>query len=102
MRQHGHGHGLQTHTRTWSYRRTNELHPPPAHIHTHIHTHTHPQESARFPNAQVVWVQEEPKNMGCWTFVQDRILTVIKVRTKHNNTCTHKLSLSLTHANTHN
>jgi 2-oxoglutarate dehydrogenase E1 component len=36
-------------------------------------------ESARYPNAEVVWMQEEPKNMGCWTFVQDRILTACKV-----------------------
>ncbi len=27
-------------------------------------------ELARFPNAQIVWVQEEPKNMGSWAFVQ--------------------------------
>jgi 2-oxoglutarate dehydrogenase E1 component len=27
-------------------------------------------ELARFPNAEVVWCQEEPKNMGAWTFVE--------------------------------
>lgn len=27
-----------------------------------------------YPNAEVVWAQEEPKNMGCWYFVQDRII----------------------------
>jgi len=27
------------------------------------------KELARFKNAEVVWVQEEPKNMGGWTFV---------------------------------
>jgi len=26
-------------------------------------------EMARFPNAEVVWAQEEPRNMGSWTFV---------------------------------
>jgi 2-oxoglutarate dehydrogenase E1 component len=26
-------------------------------------------ELARFPNAELVWCQEEPKNMGAWTFV---------------------------------
>ncbi len=27
------------------------------------------KELSRFPGAQIVWVQEEPKNMGGWTFV---------------------------------
>jgi len=27
-------------------------------------------ELARFPNAEMVWCQEEPKNMGGWTFVE--------------------------------
>jgi 2-oxoglutarate dehydrogenase E1 component len=31
-----------------------------------------------YPNAETVWMQEEPKNMGCWQFVQDRILTATK------------------------
>ncbi|MES1157007.1 MAG: 2-oxoglutarate dehydrogenase E1 component, partial [Alphaproteobacteria bacterium] len=26
-------------------------------------------ELQRFPSAELVWCQEEPKNMGCWTFV---------------------------------
>jgi 2-oxoglutarate dehydrogenase E1 component len=33
---------------------------------------------AECPKAEVVWVQEEPKNMGCWSYVQDRILTACK------------------------
>ena len=29
---------------------------------------------AKYANAkQLVWVQEEPQNMGGWTFVQDRL-----------------------------
>ncbi|MGD9804005.1 MAG: 2-oxoglutarate dehydrogenase E1 component [Hyphomicrobiaceae bacterium] len=28
------------------------------------------QELSRFPNAEVVWVQEEPRNMGGWFFVE--------------------------------
>mgnify|MGYP001410365434 FL=1 len=30
-------------------------------------------ELARFPNAEVVWCQEEPRNMGYWTFVEPNI-----------------------------
>jgi 2-oxoglutarate dehydrogenase complex dehydrogenase (E1) component-like enzyme len=29
---------------------------------------------SRYPNAhQVVWLQEEPSNMGAWAFAQDRL-----------------------------
>jgi len=31
------------------------------------------QELERFPNAEIVWVQEEPKNQGAWHFVRQRI-----------------------------
>jgi 2-oxoglutarate dehydrogenase E1 component len=31
------------------------------------------QELNRFPKAELVWCQEEPKNQGAWTFVQSRI-----------------------------
>jgi 2-oxoglutarate dehydrogenase E1 component len=27
-------------------------------------------ELSRFPNAEIVWCQEEPKNMGGWFFVE--------------------------------
>mmetsp|Transcript_24920 Transcript_24920/g.29983 ORF Transcript_24920/g.29983 Transcript_24920/m.29983 type:complete len:1144 (-) Transcript_24920:316-3747(-) len=33
----------------------------------------------QYPNAQLVWCQEEPKNMGCWYFVRDRIMTATRV-----------------------
>jgi 2-oxoglutarate dehydrogenase E1 component len=33
------------------------------------------RELARFPAADVVWVQEEPKNMGAWSYVQPRFFT---------------------------
>lgn len=37
------------------------------------------EEVARYPNAEtVVWTQEEPKNMGAWTFVQPRIETATR------------------------
>jgi 2-oxoglutarate dehydrogenase E1 component len=32
---------------------------------------------ARFPGAEVVWSQEEPQNMGGWTFAEPRILAVL-------------------------
>ncbi len=34
-------------------------------------------EIGRFPNADVVWCQEEPKNMGAWTFIEPNINWVL-------------------------
>jgi 2-oxoglutarate dehydrogenase E1 component len=31
------------------------------------------QELERFPNAEIVWCQEEPRNQGAWTFVRQRL-----------------------------
>ena len=31
----------------------------------------------RYSNAEVVWLQEEPKNMGAWTHTRPRFRTVI-------------------------
>ncbi|MBX9616771.1 MAG: 2-oxoglutarate dehydrogenase E1 component [Caulobacteraceae bacterium] len=40
-------------------------------------------ELARFPNAELVWCQEEPKNMGGWTFVDPWLeLTLEKLDVK--------------------
>ena len=36
-------------------------------------------EIARFPNAKVVFAQEEPRNMGFWTYVAPRIATATRV-----------------------
>ncbi|KAJ0404496.1 hypothetical protein ATCC90586_007753 [Pythium insidiosum] len=33
---------------------------------------------AQYPNAEIIWVQEEPKNMGPWSFVAPRLQTVMK------------------------
>ncbi|MCD7058339.1 2-oxoglutarate dehydrogenase E1 component [Pelagibacterium xiamenense] len=35
-------------------------------------------ELTRFPNAEIVWCQEEPKNMGAWAFVQPYIEWVLE------------------------
>jgi 2-oxoglutarate dehydrogenase E1 component len=35
-------------------------------------------ELARFPNADVVWCQEEPKNMGAWGFVEPYLEWVLE------------------------
>ena len=38
------------------------------------------QELGRFPKADIVWCQEEPKNMGAWTFVEPNIEWVLDHR----------------------
>jgi 2-oxoglutarate dehydrogenase E1 component len=35
-------------------------------------------ELSRFPNADFVWCQEEPRNMGAWTFVEAVIPWVLE------------------------
>mgnify|MGYP002038327858 CR=1 FL=1 len=37
------------------------------------------EEMARYPNAELVWAQEEPKNMGAWYYVQDRFMTATRM-----------------------
>ena len=36
------------------------------------------EELARFPNAEIVWCQEEPKNMGAWSFIEPHIEEVLR------------------------
>eukprot|EP00656_Telonema_subtile_P057471 TRINITY_DN9463_c0_g1_i4.p2 TRINITY_DN9463_c0_g1~~TRINITY_DN9463_c0_g1_i4.p2 ORF type:complete len:115 (+),score=27.48 TRINITY_DN9463_c0_g1_i4:114-458(+) len=34
------------------------------------------QVMMQFPAAEIVWAQEEPKNQGCWHFVNERVSSV--------------------------
>lgn len=34
-------------------------------------------ECAKYPNAEIIWAQEEHKNQGCWTYIQPRFLTAL-------------------------
>ena len=36
------------------------------------------EELSRFPNATVVWCQEEPENMGAWTYLDRKIESVLR------------------------
>ncbi|OQS07064.1 2-oxoglutarate dehydrogenase E1 component [Thraustotheca clavata] len=38
--------------------------------------------AAKYPNADIKWVQEEPENMGFWTYVNPRIETALKTINK--------------------
>eukprot|EP00039_Didymoeca_costata_P019228 m.336714 g.336714 ORF g.336714 m.336714 type:complete len:986 (-) comp17940_c0_seq1:108-3065(-) len=42
------------------------------------------QHADQFPNAEIVWAQEEPKNMGSWGYVRRRIETALSKSTIHN------------------
>ena len=35
-------------------------------------------ELKQYPNAEIVWVQEEPMNMGAWTYAKDRIESTLE------------------------
>nr|CAD2130421.1 unnamed protein product [Meloidogyne enterolobii] len=36
------------------------------------------QECNKYSNADIIWAQEEHKNMGAWTFIQPRFLSFLK------------------------
>lgn len=44
---------------------------------------TRAQVIGGYPNAEVVWCQEEPKNMGAWSYVKPRLETAL--RPQHSN-----------------
>ena len=42
------------------------------------------KELRRFPNADYVWCQEEPKNQGAWSFIEPNIEWVLtRIKAKH-------------------
>ena len=45
------------------------------------HAHAHARQD--FPNAEVVWAQEEPKNQGAYTYVKSRIATAL-AKSRHH------------------
>ena len=56
--------------------RVEQLYPFPARALIH--------ELGRFPNAEIVWCQEEPKNMGAWSFIEPNIEWVLeRIEAKH-------------------
>lgn len=36
------------------------------------------EECKKYANAEIIWAQEEHKNMGAWTFVQPRFNSLVK------------------------
>ncbi|KAG2188029.1 hypothetical protein INT44_000780 [Umbelopsis vinacea] len=40
----------------------------------------------KYPNAQIVWCQEEPLNMGAWQYVQPRLITTLAETQHHKDT----------------
>lgn len=43
------------------------------------------KELRRFPNAEIVWCQEEPKNQGAWTFVAPRLEEIFQTLGRGND-----------------
>lgn len=41
------------------------------------------QQADRYPKSEIIWVQEEPLNMGGWTFAEPRIVTALDHSTHH-------------------
>ncbi|KAF9959949.1 2-oxoglutarate dehydrogenase E1 component, partial [Mortierella alpina] len=43
------------------------------------------EHSEKYPNAEVVWCQEEPMNMGAWLHVEPRIRTALRETKSHSD-----------------
>ncbi|KAF9272831.1 2-oxoglutarate dehydrogenase E1 component [Mortierella alpina] len=43
------------------------------------------EHSEKYPNAEIVWCQEEPLNMGAWAHVAPRIRTSLRETSNHAN-----------------
>ncbi len=57
--------------------RVEQLYPVPAQSLT--------AELSRFPKAEVIWCQEEPKNMGAWSHIEPDLETILtKIGAKHS------------------
>lgn len=39
----------------------------------------------KYPNAELMWAQEEPLNNGAWTYVQPRLITALQETEHHKN-----------------
>jgi 2-oxoglutarate dehydrogenase E1 component len=50
--------------------RVEQLYPFPARALMH--------ELGRFPHAEIIWCQEEPKNMGAWSFIEPNLTWVLE------------------------
>ena len=45
------------------------------------------EEAKKYPNAKIVWCQEETKNAGAWSYVNPRIRTAMRAAREVIITC---------------
>ncbi len=51
---------------------------------THL---THPTHTTHLTHTEFVWSQEEPENMGPWSFIAPRFRRLLGVDVSHHGTC---------------